>query len=242
MVELLLSHHMWPSTTLRKHTPGVPCYCSICENLRDMEDAQRALWVRSVITLAPSSQFGPPWLFHGTTIANAQRIMQDGPSLPQMRNGAPSPGQFSYHGAFYLTDRPEAAAEYARGSGASHIVVLAFPWDGTRLRVQHFSETTLLGFQKYFIFSMINFGADVTTIFSLETFKRLGLVRAEGHAVRCMTLAEMRWKAAQTVGMWDVIAGPMLGVLSRDVWQYAITSEQGLTGLGRPTPQIYRCY
>ncbi|KAJ6602419.1 hypothetical protein DFH09DRAFT_1124826 [Mycena vulgaris] len=226
------------------HTSGSSCYCSKCQDLWDRKQTQSALWQHSVITVAPSSKSGPLWLYHGTSITNAQRIVQGGPSLPQERNGAPSPGQFSYHGAFYLTDKLEAAAEYAvsHSSGASHIAVLAFPWNGAKLRIQEYRDQSWLGFVKYFIFSMTNFGHDVTTIFSFDTFKKVGLVRGKGKRARRMTLDELRWKAAKTVRKSDMITGPMLNVLSKNVWQYAITTRKGLHSLGTPRTMYYPCW
>ncbi|KAJ7154846.1 hypothetical protein C8R43DRAFT_1000540 [Mycena crocata] len=220
------------------HTPGVSCFCQSCGHLRVKASSQGNIWAHCVILLRPKWTSRWKVLYHGTTVANAQSILDHGVQLPQIRTRRSSPGQFSYHGAFYLTDRPEAAAEYAqKNSGQSQVVVLAFQWDVAGMKIRNFHDESSIGFLEYFIFSMTNFGSDVTTIFKRGVFQQTGF--ADRWHPQCPDLHQLRTLAAGMVSQYDMITGPMLGVLSRNVWQYAITSQRGLSRLSRPFPQLY---
>ncbi|KAJ7159251.1 hypothetical protein C8R43DRAFT_1105407 [Mycena crocata] len=225
------------------HVPGQQCWCPKCVQLRERKRVQEAAWKVAVITLAPrcGNNGVPEWLYHGTSITSASAMLGgQGVSLPHKRNKRPSPGQFSHQGAFYLTDSPEAAAEYA-AKYHQHCVVLKFRYNPTGLRITHFRDGSWWGFAAYFIFSMVNFGHDVTTIFEPWVLKQLGLSVNMGRGrVRAMTFQELRRAAEKRVERCDMFTGPMLGVLSRDIWQYAITSQRGLSRLGRP--RLHWCF
>ncbi|KAJ7168990.1 hypothetical protein C8R46DRAFT_1191581 [Mycena filopes] len=160
-------------------------------------------------------------LYHGTSVADAQRMLQHGVSLPRQR-GQISPGQFSYEGGFYLTDQPQGAAQFAQfKTGQPRVAVLAFRWDRSQMKILEFGQgRNMQGFMPYFIFSLTNWGEDITSVLPAHVFRQ----QRVGHFQRPMNLRELRRATAATLSMYDMVAGPMLrtGDTEAHVCQYAI--------------------
>ncbi|KAJ7752997.1 hypothetical protein B0H16DRAFT_1690956 [Mycena metata] len=248
---------------------GRICDCWDCRRLTERMHKLCALWQRYVLISQPTWTEGKyKTLFHGTSISDAQRMLQHGLSLPRHR-GQISPGQFRYEGAFYLTDRAEAAAQFAQfKTGQPRVVVLAFRWDRSQmryhltpplsftfyllslLRILEFGQKRgMSGFIPYFIyltrskFSMTNWGEDVTSMLPTQAFQQQRLVVGPGYFQRPMNLQELRRATAVGVAMYDIIAGPMLrtGDTEAHVCQYAIVNSRGLSRLSEPYAKIYDC-
>ncbi|KAJ6467820.1 hypothetical protein C8R45DRAFT_1019146 [Mycena sanguinolenta] len=223
-----------------KHVSGKWCVCESCLKTKQLATSWRAQWKQCVQSLWPRWRH-PEFkvLYHGTNIANARQIWTNGVSLPQERH-TQSQGQFSYHGAFYLTDQADAAAEFAQSAFKEpQVVVLTFLFYKAGQRIHQYIQPTDHEFWSYFVFSMTNMGRDVTSVLDPSILTQLKLTRhkAQGSSRRPMNIHELRWKAAQLVKDNDMITGPMLR--NRQTWQYAITSRRGLNALQLREWQIY---
>ncbi|KAJ7633313.1 hypothetical protein DFH06DRAFT_1437788 [Mycena polygramma] len=130
------------------------------------------------------------------------------------------------------------------GPWSGAFMPLAFRLDWTNMRITHYDEPSSSTFWQYLIFSMTNLGCDPTSVLPPEILQSVHLVIPWGHFQRPMNLIELRRAVASSVRAVDMITGPMIRTVNNreyNVWQYAITSRQGLSRLSAPYAQTYDC-